>query len=173
MDLLERILFFTAGGAIGFVLGYIVAGLRKIEEELDEVVHTVKKTPRNRNERGFMRNPLIADVAYLLSLLLILLGLWQMKLQSDRADVDRDNIGELSVCNTEYLRAQAQFLNIYLEVPPPTDPQKYAALQEYLELLEAYDTDEASILEDSPYTNNEALRECVESDIEKEIRQDE
>lgn len=177
MDLLERIIYFTVGGGMGFILGYIVARLRTIETKVDEVkneVHEVDNIVKHeRDERGFMRFPLIADVAYLLALGLILLGLWGMAQERKQDAQDRENIEELSLCNTEYLRAQAEFLGIYLENPPASNPEQRAALENYVELLQAYATDDSAPLDASPYSNKDKLQQCIESDVVKEIEQSE
>jgi hypothetical protein len=136
MDLLERAIFLAIGGGIGFILGYIVARLRDIKEEVDEVLMIEKEkhgmpTRRKKDEDGFMRIPVIADVAYLLALTLILLGLWGMNNIAD-------DLQESTSCNTEYLKSQAEFLSVILAEPPETAANERAALQEYYDLLTAY-----------------------------------
>lgn len=77
MDLLERAIFLLIGGGVGFILGYIVARLREIKEEVDEVLDIEKgKASRARGEEGFMRVPLVADIMYLTVLALVLYGVY-------------------------------------------------------------------------------------------------
>lgn len=179
MDLFERIIFFSIGSAVGFVLGYVVARLRIIEVKLDFVkaeVHEVDELVKHKRvggEDGFMRIPLVADIAYLVALVLILAGLWFMHKERQIDTQDRENIGRLSICNSEYLHAQAQFLSVYLEDPPATRPEQRRALENYVELLEAYNMDDGDLLVSSPYSNRDALQDCVESDIVKEIESNE
>jgi hypothetical protein len=61
-ELAERLTWMMLGGAVGFVLGYIVARLRDIKEELDEVDDTVKHL-RSKDESGILRaRPIVLDV---------------------------------------------------------------------------------------------------------------
>lgn len=166
MEFSERFGWLALGMAVGFVLGLIVARLRTIEEKVDAVD---KHVCRDRDDAGFMRIPLIADVLYLVALVIVVWGAISAQKAINDTEANTDRIGRLAICNTEYLKAQAEFLSIYLEQPPATRPEQLSALKEYYELLEAYATDESSGLKDSPYTNNEALQSCVESDIANKI----
>lgn len=93
MALYERITWLLIGAAIGFVIGYIVALLRDIKEDLETVDECVrhcqldhehitrpvkKRFGRRKDQLGFMRKPVVADIAYLFALALILLGLYRM-----------------------------------------------------------------------------------------------
>lgn len=72
MDLFERAILLAIGGAIGFVLGYIVRSLRVIQEE----VHVVKDIaehgtpPRKDDETGAARLPSWNNIALGLVVLL-------------------------------------------------------------------------------------------------------
>lgn len=70
MDLLERIMYFSIGGVVGFILGYVVAHLQAIETKVDLVekeVHEVERTIKpKRDERGAMRLPSLKNVALLI-----------------------------------------------------------------------------------------------------------
>lgn len=63
MDLLDRLILFSAGGAIGFVLGYIVARLREIKNEVGKVLDIEQNKPdsetgpASRDERGEIKRP--------------------------------------------------------------------------------------------------------------------
>lgn len=62
MEFSERLVYLLVGGLFGFILGYIVRYLQVIKEELDEVDQKVTDI---RDEGGFMRKPLIADIVVL------------------------------------------------------------------------------------------------------------
>lgn len=72
MDLIERAVYLAIGGVLGFILGYIVARLSEIKEELDEVDHIVKyELKHQRNEEGAFRFPQGRQVVLLLVVLLV------------------------------------------------------------------------------------------------------
>lgn len=135
MDLLERGLFLAIGGGLGFILGYLVARLQVIESKVDAVkteVHEVDEiVKRKKDEAGFMRGPKATEIAYVIGLFLIIVGLWQTYIQGREMD---SNIR----CNTEYLKTQAEFLSVILTEPPTTDREQRDALQRYYNLLSAY-----------------------------------
>jgi hypothetical protein len=167
MDLAERVIFFMIGGGMGFILGFVVARLKVIEEKVDHVKHEVHevdvivKDARKRDERGFMRVPFVADIAYLLALALILLGLWFMY---DQSKSDR----EARVCNTEYLQSQAEFLSVVLAEPRSSPRERQRALQEYYQLLTAYanSDNEPTYAEINKFDISEEFKKCL-TDEEK------
>lgn len=171
MELSERISWLVLGMAIGFVLGYIVARLRDIKEEVDEIDEIVKQTQRvapkrvrrERDEDRFFRLPRGSDLAYLVALLLILSGLWFSNEQ-------RNQLKETTACNTEYLKSQAAFLSVILEEPPVPDEDRQVALQEYFDLLTAYsNADERPTPEAlAKYDISDKFKACLETDAEKE-----
>lgn len=59
MDLFERLIFFTIGAGVGFILGYVVARLRVIEIKVDAVkseVHEVDEIVKHdRDDRGMIK----------------------------------------------------------------------------------------------------------------------
>lgn len=67
MDLTERVIFFTIGGGFGFVLGYVVARLRTIEQKVDAVKNEVHEVDviikHERDERGSMQWPSFTTLA--------------------------------------------------------------------------------------------------------------
>lgn len=168
MELSERIGWLLIGMAVGFALGYIVAQLREIKEEVDEIDEIVKqtrKTPRRRvrDENGFMRIPIVADLAYLFALLLVLSGLWFSNQQ-------RQALEESTACNTEYLKSQAQFLSVILEEPPVPEDERRVALQEYFDLLTAYSNadEEPSPEALEKYDISDSFKACLQNDAEEE-----
>jgi hypothetical protein len=71
MALSERFGWLVLGMAVGFVLGYIVAQLKAIERKVDTVDEHIKQS---KDEQGFMRIPLVADVLYLMVLAIVVWG---------------------------------------------------------------------------------------------------
>lgn len=67
-ELLERCLLLLIGGGIGFILGFITRSQMRIEKELHDVEETLKL---DRNDDGFMRYPLVADVMALVVLIIV------------------------------------------------------------------------------------------------------
>lgn len=58
-----RLAWFVLGGALGFILGYIVRSLREIHAKVEEVDQHVIS---NKNDSGFMSNRIIADTLMLI-----------------------------------------------------------------------------------------------------------
>ena len=84
----ETIWHLLLGGAIGFVLGYLTCYLRDIKEELDEVKDELEHEviPRVRDEKGFMRNPLLADFAVLLVVVISVFASFQSQKSSNESN---------------------------------------------------------------------------------------
>lgn len=100
MDLYERVVFLIIGGAVGFILGYIVARLREIKEEVDEVLSYEKRDhegidDENRGERGAVRLPSFGTVALIL---VLSLTVWA-SFQTARVNSELDRTLR---CLTEY-----------------------------------------------------------------------
>lgn len=156
MDLLERLIWLGLGMALGFILGLIVANLRELKEEVDEIDTIVKEARRARDERGFMRYPVIADIALIVVLAIVVLGAFSAQRASNQTDANQQEIAKVTACNQEFLagtiealnqrttytqqqaqlnvelqRSQAEFLGILLEDPPPTDDRVKASLRTY------------------------------------------
>lgn len=71
MDLLERIVLFTVGLGVGFILGYIVARLREIERKVDTVgreVHEVDEIVKGKT--GALERPPLTHILMLVVLLI-------------------------------------------------------------------------------------------------------
>lgn len=73
MDLLDRLIFFAIGAAIGFVLGYIVALIRTIRNEVGKVLDETQKPESDdessRDERGEVKRPHATTVGLILVLI--------------------------------------------------------------------------------------------------------
>lgn len=136
MDLGERLGWLVLGMAVGFVLGFIVARLRVIEQKVDEVDGHVKH--RARDEIGFMRVPIIADAMVLIVVLITAWAAFASQKATNDVHETQQDLAEVTLCNQQYLKSQAEFLAILLEVPPPSNKEKREALTKYYELLTAY-----------------------------------
>lgn len=123
MELYEKFGYFVLGMVIGYILGRLVRTVHEIKEELDEVDDIVKK--RARDESGFMRFPIVADIALVV---VIAVTVWaavatghtnytlketqddlevaQSQLKSAQAD-----ISELGECNQKFLGVVIRTLN--------------------------------------------------------------
>lgn len=69
MDLLDRLVFFAIGSAVGFVLGYIVACIRTIRNEVEKVLDIEQNKP-DRDERGEFKRPTAANIGLIFVLLI-------------------------------------------------------------------------------------------------------
>jgi len=163
MSLDERLGWLLVGCVIGFVLGYIVRALRDIKEELDEVDGILKKSPRSRNDRGFMRFPIISDIALLAVVLLTVWASFSSQHASNQVHEQQKVQTRITSCTNEYLaktikalnerttysqeqaaanvalqKAQSEFLGALLHVPPYSSEVKQKALQSYFETLNKF-----------------------------------
>jgi hypothetical protein len=157
----ERMQFLLLGMAIGFVLGYLVRLIKDIKDELDEVKEEIEevlpKTHQPRDEKGFMRFPLVADIA-----LLLVVGLaFFAAVASQKASNDLSHTVQ---CNQSYLRAQADFLSVILQDDPPATPrQQRVALQKYYTLLSQYaHSDNLPTDAASKYPLNPQFKNCTQ-----------
>lgn len=154
MGLDDRVWYLLLGCLIGFVLGYITRALRDIKEELEEVEHVI--TERRKDERGFMRYPIAADVAMILVLMLTVYAAFASQQASNDVKDAQDRIARITSCNRVYLtraldalnerstysteqaknnvalqREQLKLLEVLLTQPPPTPEQGREALVNY------------------------------------------
>jgi hypothetical protein len=83
MDLLERAIFILIGGGIGFVLGYITAQLRKIEEDVTEVLDIEHN---KKSESGKMRRPSMTQLGLFLVVLLTVYASFQAAWANEELD---------------------------------------------------------------------------------------
>lgn len=95
MELGERIGWMLLGMAVGFVLGFIVARLREIKEEVHEI-DTIVKESRKRNDRGFMRFPLVADALYFLVLMIVVWGALAAQKAANQAEGTQECIKQFN-----------------------------------------------------------------------------
>lgn len=123
MDLFERAIFLCIGGVVGFILGYTVARLREIKEELDEVDECVKycrevhehipkrNTSRVRDERGSMRIPLVADAVLLLVVALVAYAAFASHKANNDVEDHQQDVARITECNQEYLANTIEAFN--------------------------------------------------------------
>jgi PDZ domain-containing secreted protein len=176
MDLLERTVLVGVGIGIGFVLGYITSQLRKIEEEVTEVLDIEH---HRKGEQGALRRPTVQQFALFI---VVALSFWAA-FQSGQASNDAENT---IICVVEYNTAQGQALEgrdgaakdaTQSEIDLWTsyeklykiateDPSKTEQVQEQLnndiikhrdELIEIQKTREAN-----PYPDPELVKTCKE-----------
>jgi hypothetical protein len=98
-DLLDRVIFFAFGAGVGFVLGYIVARLREIKTELDEVLYIEKQKPDApkvvRDEKGEVKRPSMTSVGLVL---VVVITVWAA-FQTGKVNGELDNT---ITCSTQY-----------------------------------------------------------------------
>lgn len=184
MALSERFGWMLLGMAIGFVLGLIVARLRAIEEKVDTVDEHVKKP---RDEWGFMRIPVVADVLYILALLVVLWGAYAAHQASNEVEDTQGELKHTVGCIEQYNTRQGEALSgrdasvkagtrseielwtkyAKLYAQAKSDPTKIPQLQEALNrailshrqaLIETQDT-----RDDHPYPPPNVLQDCKEN----------
>ena len=186
MGLDDRLMYLLLGVCVGFILGYITRTLREIKEELYEVDGRVS---RKRDDAGFMRYPVVADVMVVLVVVITVWAAFASQRASNEVRDNQDQIARITECNqvflsrtiqrlnerTEYsgeqARAnvqlqteQAKLLAALLVQPPPTAVEGRAALEEYYEsgvrdFIEANDK-ALKIYKENPYPTEEELSDC-------------
>lgn len=191
MPLGERIGWLVLGMAVGFVLGYIVALLRDITEGVDEIDTIVKeKRPRRvRGEGGFMRIPVLADVLYILALVIVVWGAFSAQKATNEVEATQNRLEQVTSCNEDTLtrtvealnertqytaaqatrnvelqRAQYQFLAILLEDPPPSDARINQSLRVYIDALGEFvvvNTKATETQQKFPYPTPEDYQSCL------------
>lgn len=187
MDLTDRVLLLMVGGVIGFILGYIVRSLREIKEELDEVDDLVKK--QQHGDEGFMQVRIVADVMMLVVLCLTVYAAVVSGIAAEESRDSQDQLEKVTDCNTEFQsktitalnerttysteaaaanvelqKAQAAYVEIFDDVPPPTREEGLEAFRTYFEALNDYidlSTRSKNKIEDFPYPTAEDFKECL------------
>jgi hypothetical protein len=101
MDLLERTVLILVGGGVGFILGYITAQLRKIEEEVTEVLDIEH---HKKDEQGVLRRPTMAQMGLFLVILLTVYAAFQ-------AGQTNANLNGTVTCVVEYNKIQGKALD--------------------------------------------------------------
>ena len=184
MDLVERAMYLTVGGGVGFVLGYIVARLREIKEELDEVAGN----QNHPNEGGFMRLSLIQWMA-IICVAIVAASAFASAKATSKARETAARLETVVQCNTDYFvvflnaveprtdavqdsasdnvelqRAWFEFVRFSLQNPPaPKDEQRRKA-NEYFTALKEYvkTSSKAKVrVDENPYPTADQLILCI------------
>lgn len=197
MDVLERVICFAIGSGLGFLAGYIVASLREIKEEVDEMLDIEKgSTPdrpvTKRDERGFIRYPVLADAMLLVVLVLTVYAAFVSQAASNDVRATQESQDQVTECNKVFLtrtidalnerttytqaqaqanvelqRAQTRLLAVLLEEPPPSDARSEVAFNEYFETLTNFVTVNskyADKVETNPYPTTDEVEDCLNSE---------
>lgn len=162
MEFDERLGWLLLGCAIGFIMGYIVRSLHDIKEEL----HKVDNHVTHRDERGIMRFPLAANTALVIVVCITAYAAFKSQKASNDVKDTQDDLAHVALCNQQYLKAQAEFLQVYLKAPRGQEAAIKAAVQNYLKLLTAFDKDNDKVL-----SHTKPLTDCIGSTT-KEIPSD-
>lgn len=191
MDLIERMVVFVAGAGFGFILGYIVARLREIKEELDEVIDHQNA----KGEDGAMRRPTFVQVMAVVCVVLTAYAAFASGLASQRSDVTAQRLENVVTCNTIYLgaflkaveprtnagqessednvalqRAWFEFVKFQLQIPPPEEAEQRKKANVYVEALKEFVKTSGRTkveVKDNPYPTAGQLVSCI-NDKEKQ-----
>lgn len=182
MDLIERAFWMIFGGFVGFILGYIVANLRVIKEEVDDIDQRLKDGLPDRDDAGAVNKVFIDRAFYVLVLVIVVFGAFSAQKASN--DV-RESTGcsqdflsgtikalnerttyssEQARANVELQKAQSEFLAILLENPPPTDERVRENLEKYFDNLSDYveiNSKTREKVENNPYPTVEEYNKCL------------
>lgn len=101
MDLLERTILIAIGVGIGFVLGYITSQLRKIEEDVTEVLDIEH---HKKDEQGSLRLPKANQVALFA---VVVLTVWA----AFQAGAANANLDHTVACVVDYNEKQGDALS--------------------------------------------------------------
>jgi hypothetical protein len=161
----ETVWHLLLGGVIGFVLGYFTCYLRSIKEGVDEVKDELEHEValHKRDEKGFMRIPIAADIAVLV---VVALTAWASfisqksshDVQDGQARQDvvvscikttmADTLSSLNQravytvaiadANIDLQRAQREFSKVALHRPPYSVARRYQAFKSYFDQLKRF-----------------------------------
>lgn len=161
-DFLERIEWFALGSFLGFVLGYIVAHLRAIEQKVDDVDNDIK---RIRDEKGVMSQGIAANIALFAVVVVTLYAALLSQAASNNSGKTAEDVLQIQAdqkqnldCTTQILfdaiealnerttysaaqndsnialqKDQLNFLTRFLTKPPPNESQQSASFQTYVD----------------------------------------
>lgn len=189
MGLDDRLSYLLLGMLVGFVLGYITKALREIKEEIGHVDETVK---RQKNERSFMRFPLVADAMLLVVLGITVYAAFSSQKTNNELSDTQDYIARITFCNQEYLAGtiaalnerttysteqaranvklqieQGELLAFLLTEPPPLESEGREALRDYFQSgVQNFILVNERALEkfrQNPYPTEDELQACLEN----------
>lgn len=183
MELCDRLLWLFGG----MVLGYIIAYFQTIQGEVNDVQKHIKG--RGKDEAGFMRYPVLADVLYLFALLVVLWGAFSAQKATNDVQALSEKNDQMATCNRIYLGAlldavqprttasleQAdanaklqkswyQFVRFQLHLPPYPEDDQRAKANLYAESLKAFlkaaEESKAKNVQ-NPYPTGDQLDACI------------
>ena len=185
MGLDERLFYLLLGVAIGFIIGYITRMIQKIEKE----VSIIKK---NREEGGFMRKPILADAAILLTVLLTVFAAFQSNQASrevvENSERDQHVVSCIVTSSTKLLNAvnertsnsaaqgaanialqeaQSAFIANALQEPPLEPDRVEEALTIYFAAISDFveiQSDTLDTQSDNPYPTDDELQACIDNE---------
>lgn len=185
MGLEDRILWMAVGCFVGFVLGYIVRARRDIKEikrmveHVDEVV-TENPSKWERDEHGFMRFPVVSDVAILI---VVVLTVWAAfstakvngelndtlscitKYNTDQGDTLESRDSKIKAGTQSEIELWTKYGRLYQEAK--TNPERIPALQETLNKAIMAHREDLIHLQEAresyPYPNPDIVENCKEN----------
>lgn len=97
MSVSERIIFLAIGGAIGFILGYMVRALSCIQQDTSELKEVMKRD----KDAGLVRYPILLDVCLFIVVALTVYAAFQSQRASNRSDNAVDQVQQSNVVACE------------------------------------------------------------------------
>lgn len=192
MGLDDRITYMLLGAVIGFVLGYMVRYLR----DIDETVHQVEDIVREeKDEIGSISMTYLKNFALMIVVLATVYAAFASQSASNSVKDTQKKLQLVVSCNQEYLaktinalnqrtqysleqtdknialqRAQADYLNVVLEIPDAGEIRTDKALRLYFEKLTGFATvsgKQTDKILTNPYPTNTELLDCIAKKMEK------
>jgi cell division protein FtsB len=178
--LLDRFIWFALGSIFGFILGWTVQSLNNTKNAVNKLNKKLEKL--ERNEDGFMRHPYVADVLYLLVLVIVVWSAFQAQIAANNSErlvncnrtVLNDTLTSLNgratytvdqlEANLELQKAQGTFLAVVSQDPPAPEPVGRRALEDYIAALTDFTTASAkqsANIKNNPLPSNDALKNCL------------
>lgn len=189
----ERLAWFSLGVLVGLVISWlkdIRLGEKELKEELDEVVDLVKRTRGEKDEYGFVRYPLVADVLLIFVIIMTVWASFATSRTNEKLEHQSQEIENITECNQQYLfktikalnertrysqeasnsnvalqKELAQFIDILLFRPPKTAEERYIALQKFdgkLGEFVSVSTKQRVKTETYSYPTEEELNSCLD-----------
>lgn len=179
MTLSDRLEWLLVGCAIGFVLGYFTRDLREYRGEKKLTQEEREEIWSNKGEDGFMRFPVVHDVAILVALGLTLWASFAaahlnnelkqvtscnatfLKANLTTENTRTDYLKEQIDANTQLQKAQSSFLRtVYSNTS--TDEELVKAGHDYLNKLDDFVEISDSAKQLDPYPTVDQLQACYD-----------
>ena len=194
MSLDERLGWLIVGCVIGFVLGYIVRALQGIKEELG-IVEDILTEPKKKNERGFMRYPVIADFALLIVVLMTVYAAFSSQHASNQVNAQQKLQARVIACvntyvsrtitaandrttyaqgqilsNVDLQKAQRKYIKLLTHIPPFPQSEQDLALRNYATNLGRFlsiSIKNSANISANPYPTPAQFDNCVNNVLEE------